>query len=55
LRDVERAGDAGSPLQADLPELAADVPDERLFDVDVLFNVSTVHGIGGYYARCGIE
>jgi hypothetical protein len=32
-RDVERAGDAGFPFQADLPELAADLADVRLFDI----------------------
>ena len=32
-RHVERAGNAGFPLQTDLPELAADVADVRLFDV----------------------
>src|SRR5262249_55491622 len=32
-RDVECAGDAGFPLEADLPELAAEVADMRLFDV----------------------
>ena len=32
-RHVERAGNADFPLQTDLPELAADVADVRLFDL----------------------